>query len=176
METGDGISTVFGENERFIDVLPEVQLLVERILGDVQASAQVVPAVVPVDAHYIHAPGCLVLGVIVLAADHRNRTVLRIEGMGFLIQAVPIGIGIIGKVLRIGFIAKAPHHHRWVILIPVDQLGEQRFMIGCSFQLGIRIDLALEIEADGRKLIDDDIPLPVAESVHLLGIRIMTGS
>ena len=50
-------------------------------------------SVIPVDAYYIHRSGHKILFIIILAADKGHWTVLRIQGVRILIQAVPVFIG-----------------------------------------------------------------------------------
>lgn len=86
----DGVGAILGKQDGLALAGPEIEFFVERCAGCVKVARKVVPPVIPVQANDIHRAGGNIPGIVVLAADKGDRAVLRVKGMGLLIQRAPV--------------------------------------------------------------------------------------
>ena len=155
---------------------PEIQLLIQTVAGGVHVTGKVVPAVVAVDADDIHGAGGDILGVVVLAADKGDRTVLRVQLMRQFIEGVPVVVGILREVFQIRLVAKAPQHHAGVVFVPMDHLGKYLPVMLCNGVFLVRIHRSPAADAHRRGLVHDQNALPVAQVVKLLSVGVVAGA
>ena len=175
MNALDGVGAILGEHDRFADVLPEVQFDIERMAGRIKIAAQVVPAVVAVDAHHIHGSFGDVGRVVVLAAYQCDRPVLRVAGVRQLIQRTKVVIRLpwtFPVAIQSRFIGDRPHHYARVVLVARNH-ASNRLAMPLRDQ---RIRILQPTHAHCRHLVDDYDAFAVAQIVHAFRIRIVTGS
>ena len=69
VEAWKRVGTVLCHDQRLVNLLPEIELKIQGIAGGIHVSAEIVPAVIAVDAHDIHLSCRQITLIVVLAAD-----------------------------------------------------------------------------------------------------------
>lgn len=174
VNTGIGIRTVFREHDRLADFLPEIQLRIQRVTRRIQIAAEIIPAIIPVQAHDIHHAGDPILGIVILAAYQGDRAILRVAGMRQFIKRIEIVAGRLGEMLRIRLVGNGSHHHGGVVLIPRDHIPDHIFVMAFDLQCMIRVSIGTAANAYRRHFVNNYDALPVAQIIHFLSIWVMT--
>ena len=175
MDARHCVGPVFRQHNRLFLFRPEIQFHVPSITGSIQVAAQVIPAVVAVQAYHVHGPGGDILCVVILTAHQRHRAVLGVLPVGQLIEGMPVVICLLGIVLQIRLISQAPHHHAGMVLVPLNQVLYNLLMVfpGAA---GIGISISAHVQSHRSCLVNYHDSLTVAQVVHLLRIWVMAGA